>query len=492
MQARTPQAPLPASANGTSRVAGRDDKASATPADPTANTAALIAVPPVEVTPAAALPVPSPSSSVTSSVQAKDNNGAQDSVPAISTTGTQPSVDSSNARVVSAANSGQKQITVQNVKFDVETFDPAPEQPTQPDQPTGSPARAAQAANNGQDQPSVQDVKFAVEIFDPSLASTTQPEQPKNSSSTQSADTAGPSPLQTASPAALTLSSMILPDFGASQNANDPTLPATTAAQSSKASNVNLSKVAVNATASATDSPATSAAATTGTSTHSTQGNAQNSAQDNGSGQHTQGQMTQNQPTPQAPANSTSTAPQILTIAAHGTTHDALPVHSGDATAEVTRTNERTAQPEINETAATSGINTANVIQKMSESEMRVGMHSAEFGEISIRTTVSQQQMLTEISVDHGDLGRAISAHIPTLEAKLGGELGLRALVQVSQSGMSFSGERNSSPQREQRSFAQPAAIEGAASSLETDTVLPRAAMVAGNQYRSDRLDIRA
>jgi hypothetical protein len=430
---------------------------------------------------------------VTSSVQAKDNNGAQDSAPAINATGTQPAaVDSGNARVSSAANSGQKQTTVQNVKFDVETFDPAPDQPTQPDQPTGSPARAAQAANNGQDQPSVQDVKFAVEIFDPSLASTTQPEQPRNSSSTQSAGTAGPSPLQTASPAALTLNSMILPDFGASQNANDPVLPATTAAQSSKASNVNLSKAAVNATASATGSQATSAAATTGTSTHSAQGNAQNTAQDNGSGQHTQGQMTQNQPAPQTPANSTSAAPQILTIAAHGTTHDALPVHSGDATAEVTRTNERTAQPEINETAPTSGINTANVIQKMSESEMRVGMHSAEFGEISIRTTVSQQQMLTEISVDHGDLGRAISAHIPTLEAKLGGELGLRALVQVSQSGMSFSGERNSSPQREQRSFAQPAAIEGVASSPETDTVLPRAAMVAGNQYRSDRLDIRA
>ena len=36
---------------------------------------------------------------------------------------------------------------------------------------------------------------------------------------------------------------------------------------------------------------------------------------------------------------------------------------------------------------------------------MRVGMHSTEFGDISIRTTLSQQQMLAQISLDHSDLG---------------------------------------------------------------------------------------
>src|SRR5262249_8280778 len=107
-----------------------------------------------------------------------------------------------------------------------------------------------------------------------------------------------------------------------------------------------------------------------------------------------------------------------------------------------------------------------------------------------IRTSVSQQQMLTQISVDHGDLGKAISAHIPTLESKLGGELGIRATVQVSESGMSFSGERNSSsPQRDQRTFFQPAAVESAEPSVETYSALPHMAATTGDSYR---LDIRA
>jgi hypothetical protein len=158
-----------------------------------------------------------------------------------------------------------------------------------------------------------------------------------------------------------------------------------------------------------------------------------------------------------------------------------------DGAAETARTSEQPA--DVSESAGTPGINTANVIQKMSETEMRVGIHSAEFGDISIRTSVSQQQMTAQISVDHGDLGKAISAHIPAMEAKLGGEFGLRALVQVSQSGMSFSGERGYSTEKEQRSAAQTAQVEVIPASVESDSAAPRVAAVAGEGYR---LDIRA
>jgi hypothetical protein len=491
VQARPTQAPAASNGNAVSRPAGRDGKTQPAPSTPVTDAAALVAIPPAEITPVSALPLPSPGSTV----QSDGHNNAQQSAPAAPVQGVQTAAANNSARDAQAIG-GQNQPAVQNSNFAVETFDPSLATAAQPNQPAGSSASATQDTNNGQNRSAAQDVKFAVEIFDPSLTSTQQPDQPADSSSAQSASTTSPSQQQTISAATLPPGSMSLSNFGFLPSANDGTLPAASATQSGKMSNASLPKAAaisntaaptINGQAASTTTPATSS---THSAQNNTQGNAQDNTQNGGAGQHTQSQATQNQPAPQALANSASATPQMQTIAVHNTAHDGFASHIGsDSTVEATRSSERSAQPEINETAPTQGINTANVIQKMGETEMHVGMHSAEFGEISIRTTVSQQQMITQISVDHGDLGKAISAHIPTIEAKLGGELGIRALVEVNQSGMSFSGERNSSPQKEQRTFTQPAVIEGAAHTAEIDSVLPRMAAVAGESYR---LDIRA
>lgn len=139
---------------------------------------------------------------------------------------------------------------------------------------------------------------------------------------------------------------------------------------------------------------------------------------------------------------------------------------------------------------ATGSINTARLIQTMSESEMRVGMHSAEFGDISIRTMVSPLQMTAQISVDHGDLGKAISAHIPSMQEKLGGELGLKALVEVNHSGMSFAGDRGYSAAREQRPYAPSAITETLQQPADIDSAVTRTLAIPS--VDGDRLDIRA
>jgi hypothetical protein len=201
---------------------------------------------------------------------------------------------------------------------------------------------------------------------------------------------------------------------------------------------------------------------------------------------------------PQADASQTAPATpklvdagsaQIQAIVTQGPIHEAAPSHShSEMPAVASAANHQPMQADAAESATPSGINTANLIQKMSESEMRVGMHSAEFGDISIRTSVSQQQMTAQISVDHGDLGKAISAHIPAMEAKLGGELGLRALVEVNPGGMQFSGERGYSSQREQKALTPAVQTEGIATSTEVDHAGVRL-VTAVDQYR---LDIRA
>ena len=135
------------------------------------------------------------------------------------------------------------------------------------------------------------------------------------------------------------------------------------------------------------------------------------------------------------------------------------------------------------------GINTARLIQSMSESEMCVGMHSVEFGEISVRTSVSQQQMLAQISTEHVDLGAAISAHIPSIQEKLGNDYGLHASIQVNQGGASFSNERGRSSQREQRASVLTLEPFNSGAPAEIERLTARVPKTSGDGYR---LDIRA
>jgi hypothetical protein len=142
------------------------------------------------------------------------------------------------------------------------------------------------------------------------------------------------------------------------------------------------------------------------------------------------------------------------------------------------------------EQTATSGINASKLIQTLSETEMRVGMHSAEFGNISIRTSVSQQQVLAQISLDHGDLGQAITGLISSMQTKLGNDYGLQTLIQVNHQDASFAGGQGSSPQRDQSALTPSGRAESVAVPAELDVgISPGALASAGHRYR---LDIRA
>ena len=66
-------------------------------------------------------------------------------------------------------------------------------------------------------------------------------------------------------------------------------------------------------------------------------------------------------------------------------------------------------------------INTAKLIQSMGQSEMRVGMRSTDFGNISISTSATRDLISAQISLDHGELARTLAAHLPEMQARLGG-----------------------------------------------------------------------
>jgi hypothetical protein len=182
-------------------------------------------------------------------------------------------------------------------------------------------------------------------------------------------------------------------------------------------------------------------------------------------------------------------AAHVQAVAMPAADRDSAPsAHRFEGAAGSSRLPEQPADSQATDQTASMGINAAKVIQTMNQSEMHVGMHSADFGEISIRTSVSQQHMTAEISVDHTELGKAISAHIPAMREKLG-DMGLRAAVVVSQGPGSSSGGSPESSSKEQRPAVSAAhARSEVVSSTPELSTLP----VAASTVQKNRLDIRA
>lgn len=78
---------------------------------------------------------------------------------------------------------------------------------------------------------------------------------------------------------------------------------------------------------------------------------------------------------------------------------------------------------------ALSVVHSARLLQSVNQSEMRLGMHSAEFGNISIQASLNRDRMAAQISVDSRDLGKALSLHIPDMQARLGAQHGVHSRI---------------------------------------------------------------
>jgi hypothetical protein len=208
--------------------------------------------------------------------------------------------------------------------------------------------------------------------------------------------------------------------------------------------------------------------------------------------QHALGDSSAATPLPVKPLESTVT--QIAPVLNHTASVSFSQLHRASGTSDAPikaqdSANAAADQLERASSTATGGISTARLIQSMSESEMRVGMHSAEFGNITIRTSVSQQQLMAQINVDHSELGSAISAHLPSLQSKLGSEFGVRASIEVNQPGGSVNGGNGQSSHQNQKMTSQSIAPEASALSAESDRMpLPGQSL----EVDGSRLDIRA
>jgi hypothetical protein len=145
-------------------------------------------------------------------------------------------------------------------------------------------------------------------------------------------------------------------------------------------------------------------------------------------------------------------------------------------------------------------INTAKLIQSIGQSEMRVGMRSNDFGNISISTSATRDLISAKISLDHSELARTLAAHLPEIQARFGGNQAMDVRIdmngQGAGQGAGMSAGMSNGSADESRGDRQQGG--GAASShsvngfAEQGHSLAATGMPTGEGRLDARLDIRA
>jgi len=70
-------------------------------------------------------------------------------------------------------------------------------------------------------------------------------------------------------------------------------------------------------------------------------------------------------------------------------------------------------------TYANSLLHSARLVERIGQTELRVGIQAGEFGNVDIRTSMVRNQFTAQISVERGDLGKVLAAELPSLQNKL-------------------------------------------------------------------------
>ncbi len=192
----------------------------------------------------------------------------------------------------------------------------------------------------------------------------------------------------------------------------------------------------------------------------------------------------------QAEGNNPQTSQMAQTVFAQETSQAQAATHATVTmqTVDVAGQSVPSATSDSLDVPATPTLSGARLIQSVHQSEMKLAVNSAEFGNISISTSVTHQALSAQISLDHSELGRALAAHLPAMEERLGNAYGLQARVEVRDSAASsqpnFSQQSREGAQSRQSGLAKSGTFSSGLS-----TVAARSTSILASD--SSRLDIR-
>jgi hypothetical protein len=126
----------------------------------------------------------------------------------------------------------------------------------------------------------------------------------------------------------------------------------------------------------------------------------------------------------------------------------------------------------------------------MHSSEMRLGMNSAEFGAISISTSISHQVLSASISLGHAELSRALAQQMPAMQEKLSSTYGVQARVEMRDANATSQQQGGSRQNRQEPGSQGSSPISSMSSALPSATAAfsssPSISLASG----STRLDV--
>jgi flagellar hook-length control protein FliK len=103
----------------------------------------------------------------------------------------------------------------------------------------------------------------------------------------------------------------------------------------------------------------------------------------------------------------------------------------------------------------TSPVQSAKLIERIGEAELRIGMRSGEFGGVDIRTSMVRNQFTAEISVERGELGRVMTAELSGLQSRLAEQgVPVASITVQNHAGTSTTASDQQTPRDRQQQYA--------------------------------------
>ena len=133
----------------------------------------------------------------------------------------------------------------------------------------------------------------------------------------------------------------------------------------------------------------------------------------------------------------------------------------------------------------TSAVNSARLVERMGESELRLGIRAGEFGSVDIRTSMVRNQFTAEISVERGELGRVMAAELPGLQNRLSEQRVPFANITL----QNHTGSQSSASEQQRPRDGQPLYAATNSTSSQNEGPMPAVVALEGTTPAS-RLDI--
>ena len=127
----------------------------------------------------------------------------------------------------------------------------------------------------------------------------------------------------------------------------------------------------------------------------------------------------------------------------------------------------------------------------MGQSEMRVGMRSNDFGNISISTSATRDLISAQISLDHNELARTLATHLPEMQTRLGGTQAMDIRIDVNGQGAATSAGMSNGSANESRGDRQQKGSAPSGHAANGFAERGRSIAAAAMPAAESRLDVR-